>query len=217
MLLPRTFSDCLHTFKITKLFLIKIVFLPYEFGTSDWSYFGLAGYPLNPFHISPMTFLRVIQVLLNMLIQYIFPENMTRNILCSIDSPQTLLCSAGAFEWLRHIPLSARIEESERSAFCDRHSRTNLPFCDIHDCSWCTRVIHVNQIRVELLLAHLKLDQNLDVLILGDLDGRVGLGSRCETFHLRNQFTFFKILESIGRKRWELPWRQRGGLRSSLP
>ena len=145
-----------------------------------------------------MTFLRVIQKLLNMLIHYIFPQNVTRDIFCSANSSQAMLCSAVALEWLRHIPFRTRIEECDRSAFCDRHHCTNLPFCDIDDSSRCTRVIHVNQIRIELSFSISQIGlKNLEMLVLAELNGRVGFRPKRCAFDLGNQLTFFKILKVI--------------------
>lgn len=154
---------------------------------------------LNPLYITPMTFLRVIQKLLDMLIQCIFPQNMTRNIFCSIDSSQALLGSAVALEWLRHIPFRARIEECDRGAFRDRHRCTNLPFCDVDDSIRRTRVIHVNQIRIELLFSPSQIRSNLEMLVFADLNGRVSLRPKRCAFDLGNQFAFFKVLK-VNRK-----------------
>jgi hypothetical protein len=113
---------------------------------------------LIPLYVTPVTFLRVIQELFNMLIQKIFSQNLTRNMFCTTYSAQTFLRCTVTFKWLSHVPFGAWIEERKRSALFNRNCRTNFPFCDVDDCGGFARVIHIKQVRIELLISASHID-----------------------------------------------------------
>ena len=102
--------------------------------------------------ICPMRLFRVIQDLLNMLIQLILPQNMTWDISRPANSFQTFFCAAIAFEWLCHFPFSARIKEGDGGSFGDSCCCADFPFSDVDNSSRCTGMIHVEKVRIELLL-----------------------------------------------------------------
>lgn len=99
-----------------------------------------------------MTFLRIIQCLLDVLVEKVLAENFAWDIFCSADGSQAFLGMTNAIEWLRHFPLRTRIKECDRRASKDLFCRSYFHLCGIEDGSWRTRMIHVNQVRIQLTL-----------------------------------------------------------------
>jgi hypothetical protein len=99
-----------------------------------------------------MRLVRIVQQLFDVLVQEIPPENMAGHILGSAHPSTAFFRTAEAVKGLGHIPLRTRIEECQILSLLDCSDCPDLHLANVKNDRWRTRVIHVNQIRIQLLL-----------------------------------------------------------------